>query len=316
MNLKRMHVLMGITLLAAIVSNGDTLPRESVPAGSKWVLHIDMDGLRNSEIGDGLMKGIVADQADRVKKKTKLDLPAILNSSHSITIYGSDYESGAEGKGILLWRGDSEIEQIANAFLIQQAEATKAGEGSVKRVQENPFPIYSIDDEVRAAVVPGKGLILGRSQKQIADAVEVLNGNAKSLVSTESFKDYPELSGGFFLMAYAESFGESANVPPQAEVLKLTDGGRIAIGEENQNLLVQLILRARSEEVTQQIQQVIQGLLALATLSLGEEPGLQSIIRATRVNVDGRKVKLDLTFPLEEAMKQIEKTQDKDDEDE
>jgi hypothetical protein len=60
--------------------------------------------------------------------------------------------------------------------------------------------------------------------------------------------------------------------------------------------------------VTQQIQQVIQGLLALATLGLGEEPGIQKIIRATQVNVAGRQVKLDLIVPLEEAVKHIEKT--------
>ena len=90
-------------------------------------------------------------------------------------------------------------------------------------------------------------------------------------------------------------------------MLKLTDGGRFAIGEVGENLQIQLVLRARDEDVTQQIQQVAQGLLALATLSLGEEPELQSVLRATKVEVDGRLVKVDLAVPLEMALEQMDK---------
>lgn len=297
-----------ISLLIAGDTQAEMLQRASIPANSKWVLHLDVDALRDSEIGAGLMTGIVLEQAQAIQKKVNLDVPTIIENTHSITVYGADYQSGSEGKGILLWKGEGEMEQIANAFLIQQVEATKAGEGNVTSIQTKPFPLYNMDDDMFAAVVSGKGLILGRSEEQIRTAAKVFDGDVQSMAQTESFTEFPPLSGGFFLVAYAESFSESADMPPQARVLKLADGGRIAMGEDNQNLIIQLILRARSEEVTQQIQQVIQGLLALATLGLGEEPGIQKIIRATQVNVAGRQVKLDLIVPLEEAVKHIEKT--------
>lgn len=296
-----------IVLLIGAGSHAETLQRSSVPASSKWVLHLDVDALRKSKIGEGIMAGVVSEQAEAVQQTANLDLPGIIRGTHSITIYGADYESGSKGKGILLWKGDREIEQIASAFLIQQAEATKAGGGNIKRIQNKPYPIYSIDEDMHAAVISGKGLILGRSVDQLEAAVKVLNGEANSLLGTKAFTEYPKLTGGFFLMAFAESFGDSADMPPQAQVLKLADGGRIAMGEVNQDLRLQLILRARTDDGTQQIQQVIQGLLALATLGLGEEPELQTIIRATQVKADHRQVKLDLTIPFEQAVKQIEK---------
>ncbi len=308
-NLK--YLIGGALLLSVVCSPAETLQRSSVPANSKWVLHLDVDALRKSKIGEGIMAGVVQEQAKAVQEKANLDLPGIIRGTHSITIYGADYESGSEGKGILLWKGNPEIEQIANAFLIQQAEATKEGEGNITQIQAKPYPIYSIDDDMHAAVIAGKGLILGRSTNQIKAAVKVLNDGGGSLAGTTAFTEYPKLSGGFFLMAYAESFSAGANMPPQAQVLKLADGGRIALGEENQNLKFQLILRARSEEVTQQIQQVIQGLLALTTLGLGDEPALQQIVRASKVKVDGRRVEFELVVPLDEAVRQIEKKQQK-----
>ena len=100
-------------LLIGIPVQGETLERSSVRANSKWVLHLDVDALRKSKIGGGIMAGIVTEQAKAVQKSANLDLPGIINGTHSITIYGADYESGKEGKGVLLWRGEGEIEQIA-----------------------------------------------------------------------------------------------------------------------------------------------------------------------------------------------------------
>jgi len=303
------HFLVVAAFVVGSGSRAETLQRSTVPANTKWVLHLDVDALRKSKIGQGIMGGVVSDQAEAVKERANLDLPGIIQGTHSITIYGADYESGSEGKGILLWKGNPEIERIANAFLIQQAEATKAGEGNIALVQKQPFPIYTIDGDMHAAVISGKGLILGRSADQIKAAARVLNGDRGSLANSKAFTEFPKLSGGFFLMAFAESFGENTHVPAQAQVLKLAEGGRIAIGEQNQNLMLQLILNARSKDVTQQIQQVIQGMVALATLGLGDDPELQKIVRATQVTVDGLQVKLDLTIPLDEAVKQIEKRQ-------
>ena len=66
-----------------------------------------------------------------------------------------------------------------------------------------------------------------------------------------------------------------------------------------------MTLDAKNKDVTQQIQQVVQGLLAIATLSLGDEPDLQALIRDTKVNTDEKRVSLELAIPVATALKHL-----------
>ena len=283
------------------------LQRSQVAANAKWLLHLDVEALRKSELGASLMKSVVAEAGEDLKQDAKLDLPAIIQNTGSILAYGTDYKSG-----VLIWQGSKEIEQIASAFLVQQAEAAKAGAGNVKLVHAGPEPIYAFGDDMHVMVRPGAGLILGRSVEQIEDATRVLENKSPSLSGKATFTEYAAPPGSFFFLAFAEGFNKDAEVPPQASVLKLTEGGRLALGEAGGKLRLQLTLKAQSAEVTQQIQQVVQGLLAIATLTQSQAPELQELIRTTKVNVEDKRVTVDLVIPIEAALKQIDEHQGTD----
>ena len=282
------------------------LQRSQVAANAKWLLHLDVEALRKSELGASLMKSVVAEAGEDLKQDAKLDLPAIIQNTGSILAYGTDYKSGKDGKGVLIWQGSKEIEQIASAFLVQQAEAAKAGAGNVKLVRKGAQPTYAFGDDMHVMVRPGGGLILGRSMEQIDLATRVLENKSPSLQGKATFSEYAVQPGSFFFLAFAEGFNKEAEVPPQASVLKLTDGGRLALGEADGKVRLHLTLKAQSTEVTQQIQQVVQGLLAIATLTQGGAPELQEMIRGTKVNVEDKRVMVELAIPIEAALKQID----------
>jgi len=293
-------------MFSGLPAHAAPLQRSQVAAGAKWLLHLDVDALRKSQLGGSVMKSVLDEAGEDLKEDANLDLEAILRNTSSILAYGTDYKSGKDGKGVLIWQGSKEIEQIANAFLIQQAEANLAGTGGVKVARKGETPVYAFGDDMHVMVRPGGGLILGRSLDQIDVATGVLEGKAGSLQGRDTFTEYRDLPGSFFFLALAEGFNKEADVPPQASVLKLTDGGRLALGESEGKLRVQLTLKAQSKEVTEQIQQVIQGILAIATLSQGENPELQQLIRETKLNVEDQRVSLELSIPVEKALQQIE----------
>lgn len=292
-------------VLGASSSQAAPLQRSQVAAGAKWLLHLDVDALRKTQIGGAILNNIVAESGKDLKEDANLDLPKILQNTSSVMAYGTDYKSGAEGKGVLLWQGSKEIEQIASAFLVQQAEATKAGEGNVKLVRDGKQPVYAFGDDMHVLVRPGGGLILGRSVDQIDLATKVIEGKASSLKEKPTFNEYSPLPGGFFFLALADGFNKETEVPPQASVLKLTDGGRLALGEDGNKLRVQLTLKAQSKEVSEQIQQVVQGLIAIGTLSQSENPELQQFIRDVKVRVDDLRVSVSLDVPVEKALKEF-----------
>lgn len=299
-------VLFAGLALAPLAAHAAPLQRSQVSADAKWLLQLDMDALRQSELGKNLLKRVVDEAGDDLKEDAHIDLPAILKNTSSVMAYGTDFKSGKDGKGVLIWQGSKEIEQIASGFLVQQAEATKAGSGNVKLVRGGAQSVYSFGDDMNVMVRPGGGLILGRSLDQIDLATRVLDGKASSLQTKDTFKEFPALPGGFFFLALAEGIGKEAQMPAQASVLKLTDGGRLALGESDGKIHVQLTLKAQTKENTQQIQQVVQGILAVATMTQGENPDLQQLIRNTKVSVEGETVSVDLSVPVKTALKEID----------
>lgn len=293
-------------VFAATGLNAAPLDRAQVAANAKWLLHLDVQTLLKSQLGDSLMKGVVAQAGAGLQKDAGLDLSAILRSTASIMAYGTDYKSGKDGKGVLIWQGAKEIEQIASGFLVQQAEAAKAGGGNVKLVREVAQPVYAFGDDMHVMVRAGSGLILSRAVDQIDEAIKVLENQTPSLQGKTAFSEYAALPGGFFFLALADGFNQAADVPPQASVLKLAEGGRLALGEAEGKLRLQLTLKAQTAEVTQQIQQVVQGLLAIVTMSQSESPELQEVLRATKINTVDKRVTLELGIPIEAALKQID----------
>ena len=142
---------------------------------------------------------------------------------------------------------------------MQQAEAGKSGQGGIKAVREGADPVYAVGSNVFVAVRPGRGILVSPKFGEIDDACNVIDGKTPSLTDKVAFSEYAALPGGFFFLALAEGFAQNAGLPAQAEVLKLAEGGRVALGEEADKLQLSLNLKAQTAEGATQIQQVLQG---------------------------------------------------------
>ncbi|RYD33517.1 MAG: hypothetical protein EOP86_13200 [Verrucomicrobiaceae bacterium] len=284
------------------------LQRSHVSADAKWIVHLDMEGLRQSQFGSAILKFALTEFGDELKDRVKLDVPAIVNQTSSITAYGDDFKPGPEGRGVLIWQGSKEIEQVVTAILLQQSEASKAGEGSIKAMGGGLNPVYEISPNLYTAVRPGQGILVSPKIDQIHDACRIIEGKASSLKDEPTFSEYTAQSGGFFLVALAEGFVRDAGLPPQAQVLKLAEGGRIALGEAAGKLQLSVNLKANTTENAVQIQQVIQGLVALAGLADVDEPELAQVkdwVRSAQVTSKEKIVSLDLAVPVDAALNQL-----------
>lgn len=285
------------------------LQRSLVAADAKWVLHVDMESLQKSKLGASLLKVAMDEVGADLKEGMHIDVPAIVAQTGSITAYGADFKPGPAGRGVLIWQGSKEVEQVVTGLLVQQAEAGKSGQGGIKAVREGADPVYAVGSNVFVAVRPGRGILVSPKLEEIDDASRVMDGKTPSLVEKAVFSEYAVLPGGFFFLALAEGFAQNAGLPAQAEVLKLAEGGRVALGEEADKLQLSLNLKAQTAEGATQIQQVLQGLVALASLAHVEEPELIQMkewIRGTLVAVKEKMVTLDLNVPVDAVLKQLQ----------
>ena len=308
MNTMKPLISAGVGLLAlAATLPAAPLQREHLPADAKWLLHLDLDSFRTTQLGQFVCQEIL----DKQLAKPMADLKLYLNLDldwrkvNSLTAFGVDYDSKSRDNGVLVLRSTLQIQDTFESFLKRQADAAPPDGGPLKKLASAPAPMYSINNQLMVAL-PGKDLVLlSKSRAQVERASEVLAGQRPNLAANQAFSGYPPAPGAFFFMGLAEALNQDAKLPPQANVLKMANGGRLIMGEKKDQLYLQLALRAKSPEVTQQIQQVMQGLIALLSLSQSENQDLMSLVKATTVQSDKELVTVQVDYPVEKVVEKI-----------
>lgn len=308
------HLRAGLWIVTiAVGALAGPLPREYVAADAKWLLHLDIQNLLTTQVGDFLAREVL----DRKFEKPTADLKSQINFDFSwrritgVTAYGTDFQAAERAKGVLLLTTDLDVAQALEAVTEKLNAASPGGAGPVERVEAGATPVYAFNEDVYVAVVPGKPVVVGKSKRMVMRARDVLTGAAANLNGVAGFADYPPPPANFFFFSAAEGFNEAAPIPPQANVLKMADSLRLIAGESGDQVCLNLALKAKSAEVSQQIQQVIQGMIALVALSQTENQDLRQLAQSVKVAVADRLVTVDVLFPVGKTIEKIQENERK-----
>ena len=115
----------------------------------------------------------------------------------------------------------------------------------------------------------------------------------------------------FFFLGVAEGFSADTVLPPQAKLLQLADGGRVVLGENADQLFLDLALKAKTSEVVTQMQQVIQGLIAMASLGKPDDKDIMQLVQSTKVSATDKVVSVNVEYPVEKALQRIDEQKDR-----
>jgi hypothetical protein len=85
----------------------------------------------------------------------------------------------------------------------------------------------------------------------------------------------------------------------------MADGGRLALGENADNVFLNIVLKAKTADASKQIQAVAQGLLALVSLSQTENQDLMQLAQNTTVKSTENLVTLGLEYPVSNALEKL-----------
>jgi hypothetical protein len=294
-------------LALAACATAAPLRKTEVAADAKWVLHLDADQMRSTSTGNFLVTEVadklLADPKAEIKRETGIDLD--LNKISSITAYG-DYTNH-----VLLLKADIDAEKVLDAFLAKMKSEGKSEPSSAVKTTEDGLVTYSIKDHVFLTIRPDKIIIAGQTLEANRRANEVLAGKSPNLSSSTAFTAFPETHKAFFFLGAAEGFnpaelpsGAAANNGnnPKAKILKMADGGRLVVGQDADQLFADVSLKAKSPTVVKQMQQIIQGMIALGSLAQPDNTNLQQLAESAKVDRAGDVVTLSLNFPADSAM--------------
>lgn len=280
-----------------------TLPKNQVAADAKWLLHLDLQNLRRTQVGEFLTKNLLEKASGELKDKIGIDVGALVQKISHVTAYGTEFAKNPEKNGVLMVQMDAEAQKILEGVLAAQLLADS--KGAVTKEQQGASALYSVHNEIFLSLEPNHLAILGKSANQIDKAKSVLAGKSPSLKNSDAFSDFPPAPDAFFFLAVAEGFNDAAAVPPQAQVLKMAEGGQLVIGEQTEKLFLSLALKSKTAEVTEQIQQVFEGIRAMVSLGQAENKDLQELVKSIKVAAKNKIVTVNAEFPVAPLLKKV-----------
>jgi len=274
------------------------LKLDYLPAETRWAVHWDVERFLQSRIGKTVLEAQLERRLDegRRKLREKLGLDLDWRKIRSFTLYGCDYQAPERAQGVLLVDADWDLEA---AF--QKAIQS----GKCDAVLSLGNGLYSIHKDIFVAAASGKPAVLGGDREKVEAARRAIL-NRKDPLSEDSMlaRMLREPSGGFLTFA-ARRFAEEAQVPPEAQILRMTDALGGSLAESTDRAVLTVSLRAKSPEVSRQVEQVVRGLLALATLKQDENPDLKELVDNAKIVRSKETVKIRIAPPLDRILEKL-----------
>jgi hypothetical protein len=300
-----------LTLLCvwAVSAKGTPLAKNQVSSEAKWLLHFDLDNFRETKIGAFVIKDVLQKKFEKEFNKAAAllqDKPKIdFQKFRSITAYGANYESHSDS--VLLIQTGQDMHKILDSFVSNDKKSETSGPAiPLKKLSEGALTFYSLNGDIYGSIFADNLLLISKSKEQIEKAHGVLAGSSPNLKSKDAFAAFSAVPNSFFFLAIAEAFNAKAAIPPQAKVLQMAEGGRLVVGEKTNHLFLDLSLRGKSAEVTTQIQQIVQGAVALIALSQGENEDLMRLAQSLKVSTRDNFVTLTLEYPVSKAIEKLD----------
>ena len=305
--MKRLALILPLLLPLLNPALAGAIPKEEISADAKWLIHLEAAQFRASKVGafvtTELLEKKLRQPVQQINSKFKLDLDVnkVLDGINSITIYGTDYNS-MQDHSVPLIRAGPDLEKILVGFLAGMALAGTNAPLQVTQTQAGRLAFYAIQDTAYCAVLPGKVIAIGRTRQITENAAKVLDGKAPGLASGAAFGGFGDMKEAFFFMGVAEGFNLGKGLPQQAKLLQVADAGRIVLGEDANLLFLNLALRGKTPEVVTQMQQVMQGIIAIGSLGQPQDKDVAHLLQSIKVSADDKIVSVRVDYPVDRAI--------------
>ena len=305
-------LLLAVLCFSAVAFNTQAagLQSKQVPAGAKWFLHLDLEAFKATQMGKFALEQLTAfgPQIDAVSALMQSDLRKDLSG---ITVFGANDVDEPE-MAVVLIHGQF---KPAHVLTLLKANPTfrseKVGDRELltwtdKKNSESKTQFGSIVNE--------NLLLVGTQQKFVVQALKVLDGQSPALdpkkLADLQIEKGAYLTGGLFSLA-------ALPVPPEAKVLENVKSLALALGENGTKLEANLRLNASNEEAATQVQQLLQGLIALGQVTLDniDDPkakqSAELILKNIQANRTKEWVNISIALPIDMLIQQSRAAMDK-----
>ena len=281
------------------------LDLQKVSDGSNWIMHMDFESMRNSEIGSYLEDSLeqVPEMEEKMRglqKKFGVNLMEVSN----LTLFGN----GEKHKGIGILEGG------VNASVVTEVTRTR------EYIQESKVgrkTIFSTDKGRRpmAFSVLKKGkIVFGPDSNYVSEGIKLANGKGRGSSSypiLESLNNLME-TPGFLFFADVKGAKETAELDQWARMMtdKIESCGMV-IGDHDSGLKMIGLIETNSLESSEPMENMIRGGLAMMEMKAKDNKRMEGLLEDYQVTREGKTIRIEVeisnSFIIERIKKEMKK---------
>lgn len=278
---------------------------QHVSADAQWVVHLDLDAWRTTELGERVKERMLNRQAvvsriEQIKEITGVD---VAEDSHGITLYSDQYRPR---HGVALVYIAADEAKIAKALADRENyQTSKQGDLTVhswtaKRNGER--------HPVSMAFAEGEMVAISNSPAAVAAAVAVLGDKSASIAGKKSpLAAKPE--EGSVLLIRADGVA-GANLPARSPMVKQIESVSVSLGQQQDDSHFSVRIATLDAEVAESIEDIVEGFAAVVRLRRPEDKDAQLIIDGLKADSRDRVVEISWHAPAKEVLDILEKRRD------
>jgi hypothetical protein len=299
------HFLFASVFFLVSQINAKQLDLGKVSDGSNWIMHMDFESMRSSEIGSYLEDslGKIPEMEEKMRglyEKFGVDLMGVSN----LTLFGT----GERHKGIGILEGG------VNASVVTEVTRTR------EYIQESKVgkkTIFSTDKGRRpmAFSVLKKGkIVFGPDRDYVTEGIQIANGKGRGSSShpvLESLNNLMETPGILFF-ADVKGAKETAELDQWAMMMadKIESCGMV-IGDHDSGLKMIGIIETNSLESSEPMENMIRGGLAMMEMKAKDNKRMEGFLEDYQVIREGRTIRIEVkvsnSFIIERIKKEMKK---------
>ncbi len=294
-----------LSLILTFSLGAKTFDPNKVSSTSNWIMHLDFDSMRESEIGIFVEESYnkipgVQEKLDWVKNNYGIDMQKVSN----FTMFGS----GEKHKAIGIMEGGVNSENVAK-FADSQDFISKnnIGKYEVFSLNKGRHPM------AYAPLKKGK-LIVGPDANYVSDGIALARGKAEGYGGHSLLRKLikKSLSPGF--MVFADLNGISEDIDMDHRAKRMTEAMNafgMSINEHLGCLKLSGIIEAKSEKSSEQIENMIRGGYAMMKMSLPKDQNIDSMIRDFSIQRNDSTLHIDLEISVDAIIDRLKKEAEK-----
>jgi hypothetical protein len=286
-------VLLAVACLWCGTIQAGPLDLRQVSADAKWLVHLDVDAMRQSSLMEkaylagsqqwAQLESWLSTACEELKLDPRVDL-------HSITLFGT---SLGKLQGIALIHAE-----MQPGLMVARAKEEDGYRSSTYGRRD----IHSWTDgrhTVAGAFYTPSLLVVARSEGEVEQALDVLDGKRERLTG----KPRPVAglgAEGSMLTAWTEGLSDSA-LPLRSPAIRKAEALGLVVGEKAEEVFVGARLMMQTAATAENVRAVLEGVRSAAELQYEGDPAIMSVVKKVKLTVSEKTVNVELRAAAEDV---------------